>query len=89
MRAEAKKAGLYKHPLTGRSYDAVEIVTVREIIERKRRLELPLSVEVLKTAPVAKGPKPQQPELPILRGIKPTMAKAEHPPAKASRRRRA
>ena len=53
MRAEAKAAGVYQHPLMQRNYDRIQIVTVQEIIEGNRRLELPMSLEVLKKAQVA------------------------------------
>jgi DNA modification methylase len=52
MRTEAKRAGLYKHPFTGMTYDRVQIVTIREMLEQHKRLELPLSAETLKTATV-------------------------------------
>jgi site-specific DNA-methyltransferase (adenine-specific) len=50
MKDEALKAGLYHHPLMGKDYEKIQIVTVRELIEQEKRLELPLSFEVLKTA---------------------------------------
>lgn len=50
MRAEAKKAGLYTHVFTGLTYDRVQIVTVKQILEARRRLDMPLSAEVLKAA---------------------------------------
>jgi len=50
MKEEAINAGLYYHPLMGKNYDKIQIVTVRELIEQEKRLELPLSHEVLKTA---------------------------------------
>jgi len=50
MKEEASKAGLYYHPLMGKNYDKIQIVTVQELIEQEKRLELPLSHEVLKTA---------------------------------------
>jgi site-specific DNA-methyltransferase (adenine-specific) len=50
MREEAKAAGTYKHKLMERAYDRVQIVTVREIIEQGKRMDLPLSVEVVKAA---------------------------------------
>jgi site-specific DNA-methyltransferase (adenine-specific) len=51
MRAEAKAAGSYHHPLMGRDYDKIQIVTVREMLENgKKRLDIPLSFEVLKKA---------------------------------------
>lgn len=53
MRREAKGAGLYAHPLMLKNYDRIQIVTVQEIIEEHRRLELPMSLEVLKKAQAA------------------------------------
>jgi len=50
MKEEASKAGLYFNPLMGKNYDKIQIVTVQELIEQEKRLELPLSHEVLKTA---------------------------------------
>ena len=50
MKAEAKGIGTYHHDLMGRSYDKVQIVTVQEIIEEGKRLEIPMSLEVLKKA---------------------------------------
>ena len=53
MRSEAKSAGFYRHELMGRDYDRIQIVTIREMLENgKKRLPLPLSVEVLKKSPV-------------------------------------
>lgn len=53
MRAEAKAAGLYMNAFTSQKVDRVQIVSVREIIEKGTRLSLPLTVEVLKAAVVA------------------------------------
>jgi len=50
MRAEAKAAGQYIHEDMGRSYDKIGIVTVREIVEGGKRLEIPMSIEVLAAA---------------------------------------
>ena len=50
MLAEAKAAGQYHHELMGRKYDKIQIVTVQEIIEEHRRLDMPLSRDVLKSA---------------------------------------
>jgi hypothetical protein len=47
---EAKTKGGYEHPLMGRIYDTIQIVTVQDIIERNKRLDMPLSLEVLKSA---------------------------------------
>lgn len=50
MRKEAKAAGLYKHEDMGRNYDKISIVTVQEIVEQNKRLEIPMSLEVLAAA---------------------------------------
>lgn len=50
--AEAKKAGQFKHEDMGQSYDKISIRTVKEILEGKR-LEIPMSLEVLKAAKLA------------------------------------
>jgi len=50
MRAEAKEAGLYAYDLMQRHYDRIQIVTVQEMVEDGRRLEIPMSLEVLKKA---------------------------------------
>jgi site-specific DNA-methyltransferase (adenine-specific) len=50
MKAEAKGAGQFKHEDMGRSYDKISIVTVKEIVEDEKRLEIPMSLEVLAAA---------------------------------------
>lgn len=50
MIAEAKAAGQYRHESMGRSYDCISIVTVQEILEQKRRLDIPMNLDVLKQA---------------------------------------
>ena len=50
MRDAAKGAGVFEHLEMGRSYDRISIITVRQIIEDGLRLEIPMSVEVLKQA---------------------------------------
>ena len=50
MRDEASAAGSYHHELLQRDYDCIQIVTIKEIIEGGKRLELPLGIEVLKDA---------------------------------------
>jgi hypothetical protein len=59
MMQEAKAAGHYKHEEMGKNYECIDIVTVKDIIEGKR-LEIPMSVEVLK-----KAASKQQDELPF------------------------
>jgi site-specific DNA-methyltransferase (adenine-specific) len=49
MIAESKAAGLYNHIEMGKSYDRISIITVEEILDGKR-LEIPMSIEVLKAA---------------------------------------
>ena len=50
MIIEAKGAGQYQHAEMGRSYDRISIVTIQEIVEEGKRLEIPMSMEVLKAA---------------------------------------
>ena len=57
MRAEAKAAGIYYNPTMQKNYDRIEIVTIKEMIEENRRLELPMNIEVLKTAQAAASDK--------------------------------
>ena len=47
---EAKVAGHYKHEDMGKSYDRISIVKVQNIVEDGKRLEIPMSLEVLRTA---------------------------------------
>ncbi len=51
MRSEAKAAGKYVHELTGRHYDKIRIVTIQEMLEDGKRLDLPLIVDALKKGP--------------------------------------
>ncbi len=48
MIEEAKNAGVYSHPLMGRNYDRIRIVTVREMIEEDARMDLPLTFDAVK-----------------------------------------
>jgi site-specific DNA-methyltransferase (adenine-specific) len=50
MIEEVAKAGLYYHALMGRNYDRIQIVTIQELIEENKRIELPLSHESIKSA---------------------------------------
>jgi hypothetical protein len=52
MRDEALSAGMYYYDLLQRDCPRIQIVTVREIIEEGKRLDLPLNLEVLKSAKV-------------------------------------
>jgi len=53
MRSEAKAAGYYTHPFTGMRRDRIQIVTIQEILEQNKRIDLPLSMDVLKAAELA------------------------------------
>jgi len=46
----AKSAGIYRSPYRSQSVDKIEIVTVQEILEQKKRLDVILTFEVLKAA---------------------------------------
>lgn len=50
MIEEAKAAGSYRHETMNKSYDRIQIVTVKEIIEQDKRLNIPMSLEVIKAA---------------------------------------
>ncbi|HEY5328802.1 MAG TPA: DNA methyltransferase [Acidobacteriaceae bacterium] len=50
MISEAKAAGQYTHDSMGRNYDRISIVTVQDIVSNKRRLDIPMSLDVLKKA---------------------------------------
>ena len=50
MKAEAKSAGRYVHESMGRSYDVISIVTIQDIVEQGKRLEILMSLEVMATA---------------------------------------
>ncbi len=50
MLKEAKACGFYQHKAMGRSYPCIQIVTIKEILEQGKRLDIPLSLEVLRSA---------------------------------------
>lgn len=64
MRQEAASAGKYHHKLLDKHFDRIQIVTVQDIIENMKRMEMPLSLEVVKSAQASQGDSEQQ-ELPI------------------------
>lgn len=47
---KAKSNGVYENKLTGDKSDRIRIVTIRDLVENKKRLELPQSMEALKLA---------------------------------------
>lgn len=47
---EEATCGIYQHKVIGRSYPRIQIVTIREMLEEGKRLDIPLSMEVLKAA---------------------------------------
>lgn len=50
MKEDAANASIYHHPLMNRDYNSIQIVTIKDIVEEHKRLEMPLSHEVLKSA---------------------------------------
>ena len=48
MRLQARVAQRYHHELTGRDYPRIDIVTIREILEDSRRIELPIGLDRMK-----------------------------------------
>lgn len=50
MSSKAKSNGVYENKLTGDKSDRIRIVTIRDLVENKKRLELPQSMEALKLA---------------------------------------
>lgn len=50
MKEEANTAGMYQHDLMDRSYPRIQLVTIAEMIEQHKRLDIPMSLEVLKKA---------------------------------------
>jgi hypothetical protein len=50
MIAYAKAAGHFHHTEMGKNYDRISIVTIRDIVEGHARLEIPMSLDVLKAA---------------------------------------
>jgi DNA methylase/Restriction endonuclease len=50
MRKEANSCGLYQHKAMGRTYPCIQIVTIKDILEDNKRLDIPLSLEVLKSS---------------------------------------
>jgi hypothetical protein len=50
MIAEAKELGQYRHETMGRNYDKISIVTIQDIVENEKRLDIPMSVEVVTAA---------------------------------------
>lgn len=50
MTKAAHASGTFHHAAMGRSYDKIQIVTIKDIIEKKARFELPLSHDVLSSA---------------------------------------
>ncbi|MGI9069671.1 MAG: DNA methyltransferase [Pyrinomonadaceae bacterium] len=50
MKREAKAVGLFRHEQMGKDYQRIQIVTVRKIVEDGARLDIPMSLDVLKAA---------------------------------------
>jgi site-specific DNA-methyltransferase (adenine-specific) len=54
MVKEAKTTGLYANVVMRKNYDTISIVTVREILEEGKRLDIPMALEVMATGKTAK-----------------------------------
>ncbi|MGL6280912.1 MAG: DNA methyltransferase, partial [Microcoleaceae cyanobacterium] len=63
MVTTAKKAGFYQNKLFHQSYDKIQIITVKDIIENQQRLNVRLGLEVLKSAEKIKDTQATQTEL--------------------------
>ena len=63
MKTEANKAGVFKHELMGHNYPRIQIVTIEDMIEQHKRLDIPMSLEVLKKAQAVSSPAAEQVEL--------------------------
>lgn len=63
MLKTAKEAGFYQNKYMSHSCDKIQIVTVADILEKKERLNIPLSYEVLRSAEKQKEIKVSQTEL--------------------------
>lgn len=50
MVKQVKACGFYQHKVMGKTYPCIQIVTIREILEANKCLDIPLSLEVLKSA---------------------------------------
>lgn len=50
MKTEASAVGMYEHELMNRSYPRIQIVKIEDIVEQHKRLDIPMSLEVLKKA---------------------------------------
>lgn len=59
MKTEASSAGQYEHKVMGRSYDRISIVTIKDLVENGKRLDIPMSLEVLKATQTAAGTEEQ------------------------------
>ena len=51
MRTEAARSGTYYHALTGRTMNRIQIVTIREMLEGRQRLDLPMTLDLVKNGP--------------------------------------
>jgi len=61
MRKAAKEAGTYDDKIMGRKRDRITLVTIKEIIEDQKRIDLPTGISALKSA--AKADEGKQEEL--------------------------
>ena len=50
MKEEVGNAGKYSHPMTGSVYNRISIITIEDIVNDGKRLDIPMSLEVLASA---------------------------------------
>lgn len=50
MLKETKSCGVYHHKVMGRGYPCIQIITIKEILKEGKRLDVPLSLAVLRAA---------------------------------------
>lgn len=50
MPKEANACGFYQHKVMGRNYPCIQIVAIKGILEQGKRLDIPLSLKVLRSA---------------------------------------
>ena len=50
MLADAKGAGHFHHDAMGRNYDRIRVVTIKDMIENHARMDIPMSLDVIKAA---------------------------------------
>ena len=50
MESEASNSGIFRHEIMGRNYPRILIVTIKQIVVENKRLDIAMSLDVLKKA---------------------------------------